>query len=1024
MWKQITHQQFEYLALLYAQAIYPNFQWNPTKGTRDDNHDFFYIEDKCEGWGEAKHSINPTAKMSKEKWDPTILSGKMAGNVEHILFVTNAQIPLNYVLRAELMKKLPFKKFEYITTFVLQKWLFQNKKILLDFFPKIDVENLNLSYEKNIEIKIHISEISNANNLKSNNQIFLQNKDYLLIMLFKSTEEEDMRLEITKNANLYPVDIIDINSIKIKEGITCIKQIIRFSTTNKSIVFKFTSNITDFHIKKIKRVNILTAFNPYIFFEKQKQIILDINIIISKMIQHNKIINLEAQGGNGKSYIFDQIIYDKINSFSYTKIKFQSDSKMNKICVCKLYLLLTFGIDVLNKDFFFSLFDNIKVQLESIFPNELINLYDTVILNRVDTADEAFITALKLYSHNEKLTKYKNLSFNSIILIEDIHKMENEVYEIYSKLLHMFIKMNTSSIIIQSYRPFEFESIDLKNLIKNSYFLTFKFSVPTYEERIKSVEFNFPQIKNVKILKDLLLKINNTLTLVNYLNSIHHLYQKDSQMSIEKLAYSLKQINIIDNAYFSTELFSKKNLTFLIFLIYGFENGFPISFIEEIIPDQKENLLILNDRMLIHIEDNKIYPFHDYYISAFLKNYNLPKFKKTREDIISLLSMNIHYFCDKENVLSTILKYSSGYEFTYLNLAIELVNQYYDIKDYQRIFPLISQIVKMTNISETCINWNKNKLWLCFIYADCLDHLSLLTKSEVMFEKVYYEGMNVGLSKEGFVLNAKAQILNLKFAKLQCKEGLIQATDFINSYPIDTKIDSRDLIDAKLTALNRKFVLELSLDLYNEALNTNNSYFRLSLSSGSKDHESYSYIDFARGIYHINEDMALRLMTIAHKKFMKLGNQKRRELDSNIEKTFLEFAIKKSDISKLEKLSNKAFNYGLRGIYKHCLLKLSACSLIIGDIDNASFFLSKLTTLYDIESNNHIRTRMLFYNQMSVIAYIKHDYNEAKKYEVLHNELASTLGSSYIIHNNISDKDVAVFNFNNADGYILESRIW
>ena len=97
-WDLLSSKEFEKLALKYAEFKYKDYLWEPTDDTRDDNHDFFYreIDDSqqiWEGWGEAKHSGKVKTGMSRTKWDQTIVSGKLANNVRHIMFVTNANIP-------------------------------------------------------------------------------------------------------------------------------------------------------------------------------------------------------------------------------------------------------------------------------------------------------------------------------------------------------------------------------------------------------------------------------------------------------------------------------------------------------------------------------------------------------------------------------------------------------------------------------------------------------------------------------------------------------------------------------------------------------------------------------------------------------------------------------------------------------------------------------------------------------------------------------------------------------------------
>jgi len=92
-WDLLSSEEFEKLALEYARFKYKEYSWKPTDKTRDDNHDFFYTEtdellQEWQGWGEAKHSGDKKAIMSRTKWDQTIVSGKLANNVRHLKAVS------------------------------------------------------------------------------------------------------------------------------------------------------------------------------------------------------------------------------------------------------------------------------------------------------------------------------------------------------------------------------------------------------------------------------------------------------------------------------------------------------------------------------------------------------------------------------------------------------------------------------------------------------------------------------------------------------------------------------------------------------------------------------------------------------------------------------------------------------------------------------------------------------------------------------------------------------------------------
>ncbi len=131
--EKLTSRQFEVLAANYAQNVAPHYNWILTKKTVDFNRDFEAVFNNNIKWGEAKHTQKCSSSISKNRWDPTLVSAVLKNNVDEIYFVTCGWIPLEYVVRAEHFKQNNIKKIFYINRYLLDIWLKDDSIIFKNF---------------------------------------------------------------------------------------------------------------------------------------------------------------------------------------------------------------------------------------------------------------------------------------------------------------------------------------------------------------------------------------------------------------------------------------------------------------------------------------------------------------------------------------------------------------------------------------------------------------------------------------------------------------------------------------------------------------------------------------------------------------------------------------------------------------------------------------------------------------------------------------------------------------------------
>ena len=496
-WKLLSSTEFEKLALSYAKFKYKDYDWNPTNKTRDDNHDFFYIErdefqEEWEGWGEAKHSNEIKSGMSRTKWDQTIISGKLANNVKHIMFVTNAHIPKRYIFRAECLKTPPFEKFEYVNNSVLEEWLYYNPK----FIPK----KLKTSFDynpshvdKKITIDFFVADYFSAsrNILNSKKEVYA-NKDYLLFVVVESNYNTRINIKPIPDdiLKIYPYEREDFSNMPIKVGLNCSKFIINFCVHGTHVLnIKAEDHLfTNKASKKIK-FEVLNDFEPQILYQNQLSLLETLLDQLNNSKKANCIYTLYAPKGTGKTYLLRMLLKEPrlFNRLLY--LTFVADEAECARNICTLFLALNFGIDFAEPSYW-----NEILQLYLKYPEEEI-IMTAAELQEIYNGSQKDNTGASLVGF-EKIKKFSErngfqllktgMKKYIILILDDIHKVPANIGEFLSSFIKKFIIESWNEKILFAGREHEFESKALNDTIKISSEKEYKLSSPLLTEKLTS----------------------------------------------------------------------------------------------------------------------------------------------------------------------------------------------------------------------------------------------------------------------------------------------------------------------------------------------------------------------------------------------------------------------------------------------------------------------------------------------------------------------------------------------------------
>lgn len=1041
-WNKMTSAEFEELALAYAQSKYKEYAWNLTPPQNDDNHDFYYIEIdnngfEWEGWGEAKHSGSTTKIMSREKWDQTIISGQLAKNVKHLIFVTNARIPFKYIFRAECLKTPPYEKFEYINNAVLEWWLYENPQFIPTCLKPFSLEYIK-NREKSLKLNFYIVDyFSSSQSLLHEIYETYSNKDYLLLILIESNYKTNLNIHISpeESIQLFPYEIVDIDNIFIPVGIICIKYIVRFRDDG-DISFKL--HVNDLYSKKksciCKKYFVHKNFIPKLIYNNQLKIIEELLEELQKNVSANRLFVLYAAKGVGKTYLLNTLLckYKLYNQFLFLTFTESLEDCARNLCI--IFLAINFGIDYSKENFWneiCKMYEKIPESNKPLMLSELQLIYEGT---KKDNATSALLAIhyIQKYLLTDKISLLNSGCHKYLIIVcDDVHKIPKEYEVLMSTFIKNFCIESSFSSLLFAGRNNEFSCEMVYSEMKKNTYKSYILRMPSINECKSSLKLNFNFINDIVYYSGILAKCNSTFLLCVLLRKVKSFVEingaNEALLQIE-ISQIYKQICETDYQLERDEFNFYSDDFDIIFPIYAYQSGLSINLFKQDTSRALERIYKLFDAGIIDIQNDYLLPSHDIYKNIFLKLCRSSEYKNINKTTAEFFFKNLdNPYIDIYRVLPLLLILNPENKNLYLEKGILSLNEYYKRTEYGKMSLLCEKIIKVKypNINESL--WTKEKLWLFYLYADCLDHCGSLSESKEYFSLVYDHGFSqMEDDTLDFLWDAKAQIFNIQYYLLEIKDVIPEINTFL--YENNFKIKREHSIAfevAYLNALNRRMMIALLCDEYKIGTDISDRYYKLASELGNKSHQAYYYIDYARGIYQQNPYRAISLMKEAYERFKIIPSEKRRLIDTESELRYLECLLENKQIKYLDEVSESIASSGYTHIYANSLLKRTAIRIYNRDLTIARNLLLKVSLI--LELKDFPRTRLLFSNLMAAICFLEKDDNTALQHIKIQNSLASTIGNSYQISmpkSTLMDRKVD-FNFRKCtDAFPLEVRLW
>lgn len=978
-WSKLDEFDLEYIAFEFASKMYSEYTWikSPLNG---DSKFHFSTEDKRLNTGIAEIDYYNSQKgiISKNKIETLFLAGFFNDDIVFTLLITNGHIPPKYMIRAEKIFRHSNKFVKFIDKDDLEHWLSENIKVYeyclykKNKFPVINrllsrIRNKNslselvlINYVFFLEEREFIDTYLVANSISVSE--FKQNitehiyppikqleinKEYIMCVSISSLIDTHINVDLGS----IPFDVIEhpnysaLKNIALKKGHNNIFLLLKPTKVGEfydvQLKFMILDNILEYNIKNLQIIN---TFSPKIIFDTQQKIIFEIYKIISvnRTNHSNGIISIFADGGNGKSYVLDEIKKNTKNEFDILSLDFTESNEFNCAKIASIILFANIGL----------FFDIDETNLNLIYEKYLIGF--SPLIKRLITELRGGVNEteiIQILNHIEKSrglfiypSKYTN---KKIIFIDDIHKLSSISARVMMSLLKDFSYKDSNCLMVIAGRKNDFLDKNLLlTLNKYSTFKHFEIFNPNIENIVSTFQLNFKEYKDV-ISENLISNINvNVLFLSIMLNELI----KKVIINKNQFINSIKEVKnkLVENKntfiWNKLEELNQEEIN-LLDIIYGCRLNISLEDLEGfnkyLSSRHNQDYAILNLELLpklkyndLIIESNKQYiPKHDLFYETYIVFRGNEIYQGILYDYISFHLENRSCQIEEQlYCLSLILKSRDKHNISnYLAKAYKIEKEYMAKTQYGKLLKLSETIVNLINENDP----NYERIGIADVshymnYALCLNHCESVSKARDVFEIVCklesYIKENDPYSK-GLFYQAKSEIINIDFYTLNTLNIENDLNDLISKIEPTISKSNKLTMTAYLNAKNRLMVTNLLLDKYELAEELFKINIKLPLEYKRDEYIGYANMDFAKGIYHTDPEKALNLLEKALTYFDNTS-EFRRKLDCECEINFVKQILYKDNIKALIHSSNRLKEEGLNTQYLKSLIKIASCLLM------------------------------------------------------------------------------------------------
>lgn len=380
-WSNIEdgHKGFEKLAVRYVQCNYDS-RFKHTGDTRDGNKDARLVRGEYtivlgyqqaehlaeEWWMEAKFS-ETKERITRYRLDATLVSAILNGTVGRIIFVTNINVDTQTVndIRQAIICTTYCKEVDFCTRDYLEYWLYQNPKILEEFFSDYHGESIELPNLMLIE-QMDLFSVDKSN-LVFRESLSVLDIDCTYIARFAVYAHDPQELRIQAGSHLKGIEKLHPKKWELNAGVNQLE-----------IYFKLSSNYgykspkrKEEHFQlpapafKLGSLNIVSRRNITVSTTVRKNYSIPSQDSLLRQMQRcftsfskdagTQLFCISGQSGVGKSHVLDSFMESvgKSNALLFAcEMSENQESNFDDLVRCIDFIYFPFlPADSVNKDY-------------------------------------------------------------------------------------------------------------------------------------------------------------------------------------------------------------------------------------------------------------------------------------------------------------------------------------------------------------------------------------------------------------------------------------------------------------------------------------------------------------------------------------------------------------------------------------------------------------------------------------------------------------------------------------------------
>lgn len=901
-------RKFEILIEAYLKEQYPLENWKLTKATRDGNRD---LENICEFtgmsmWAEAKYTIHTEENIGSRKYDSTLVSSMSEENLIKIFFITNTSIGSNLIGRIRNFFYLSeIKEIAFVDGYTLSYWIKKHPGIEQRFFKepiafkapstpnvklycvrvvsKADSYTMDCILENQVSYPLYLSQnylIEGeflAVGFENDSPLSLYCNDQLVYQGMVLPEITTFSLNLNDTEDTFSVNEeypLQLYYILNSKKYICGEYSLKFAVLGelyKNQVQNYTT------VEKSLKANYKEIYNIYGPQNSGKSWLINNlkNDLLKKAQENQRIIYVNFNGQDSDVADLCRIIFTLVFDYYNLGISAKAFS-----LYCKEHNL---------KNSFLSP-ANIETVIKALHDDDYL-LVQNILLGSI-------------CSNTESLFEIKQcFDYTRIYFLDNIHLLSANNGYILQTILNAFKPMKKISFVLTS-----------RNKINGSY--------------IKNLPLNY--IENDEVLQTIHENISITINNINEILPLKH------HLKYPGLLHAFLQ-DI--NHYSTTKAVKRYYIDYFQDCALQYEKGkFPfnniilllICFVEEGIPmdalDASEIGELYNKKFIV-TKYGYVYPNLEKWDRDIPKSILEKNKQKLLYHIFKLIKKDPKR---KEIYQCALMTSYPEYYNQYFDSVFQYIKFKFEENRYSQIIFLCEALIKKELFySGNAENINYIKYFLAFSYMHC----DASKDAQRIFCKI---AENYSMkAKTSLYFEAESEHIDAAYWSFRKFRELPK---IINQFRRDWMNFSQEKPDISkrsyLTATNRMMVTYLALDQMASA----RSWFQKNIKSAAKfnapEHVGYTYMDYAKGIYHKDLSLALQYLQIADRYFQ-TPSEKRRHLDCLCEIQYVKLLIGEGHIQKLLLAQEELFENQYWIQYYKCHLKLAVCYILKEEYSNA-----------------------------------------------------------------------------------------